>query len=27
MLKEGTPAEIVASEEVRKSYLGQEFRL
>jgi lipopolysaccharide export system ATP-binding protein len=27
ILKEGTPAEIVASEEVRKSYLGQEFRL
>jgi lipopolysaccharide export system ATP-binding protein len=24
---EGTPAEIVASEEVRKSYLGEEFRL
>ena len=27
ILKEGTPAEIVASEEVRKSYLGEEFRL
>jgi lipopolysaccharide export system ATP-binding protein len=27
ILKEGTPAEIVASEEVRKSYLGPEFRL
>ena len=27
ILKEGTPAEIVASEDVRKSYLGQEFRL
>ncbi len=27
VLKEGTPAEIVASEEVRKSYLGEEFRL
>jgi lipopolysaccharide export system ATP-binding protein len=27
IFKEGTPAEIVASEEVRKSYLGQEFRL
>jgi lipopolysaccharide export system ATP-binding protein len=27
ILKEGTPAEIVASDEVRKSYLGQEFRL
>jgi lipopolysaccharide export system ATP-binding protein len=27
VLKEGTPAEIVASDEVRKSYLGEEFRL
>ena len=27
VLKEGTPAEIVASDEVRKSYLGDEFRL
>ena len=27
ILMEGTPAEIVASEEVRKSYLGEEFRL
>ena len=27
ILKEGAPAEIVASEDVRKSYLGQEFRL
>ncbi len=27
ILKEGTPAEIVASNEVRKSYLGEEFRL
>ena len=27
ILKEGTPAEIVSSEEVRKSYLGEEFRL
>jgi lipopolysaccharide export system ATP-binding protein len=27
VLKEGTPAEIVASEDVRKSYLGEEFRL
>jgi len=27
ILKEGTPAEIVASEEVRKCYLGEEFRL
>jgi lipopolysaccharide export system ATP-binding protein len=27
ILKEGTPAEIVASEDVRKSYLGPEFRL
>jgi len=27
VFKEGTPAEIVASEDVRKSYLGQEFRL
>lgn len=27
VLKEGPPAEIVASEEVRKSYLGEEFRL
>jgi lipopolysaccharide export system ATP-binding protein len=27
ILKEGTPAEIVASDEVRKSYLGEEFRL
>jgi lipopolysaccharide export system ATP-binding protein len=27
VVKEGTPAEIVASDEVRKSYLGEEFRL
>ena len=27
ILKEGPPAEIVSSEEVRKSYLGKEFRL
>jgi len=27
ILKEGTPAEIVSSEDVRKSYLGDEFRL
>jgi lipopolysaccharide export system ATP-binding protein len=27
ILKEGTPAEIVSSDEVRKSYLGDEFRL
>jgi len=27
VLMEGTPAEIVASAEVRKSYLGEEFRL
>ncbi len=27
ILMEGTPAEIVASDEVRKSYLGEEFRL
>jgi lipopolysaccharide export system ATP-binding protein len=27
VLKEGTPAEIVTSEEVRKRYLGDEFRL
>ncbi len=27
ILKEGTPAEIISSEEVRKSYLGDEFRL
>lgn len=27
ILKEGTPAEIVACDEVRKSYLGEEFRL
>jgi lipopolysaccharide export system ATP-binding protein len=27
ILKEGTPAEIVASDAVRKSYLGEEFRL
>ena len=27
VLKEGTPAEIVASESVRQSYLGDEFRL
>ena len=27
VLKEGTPAEIVGSDEVRKSYLGEEFRL
>lgn len=27
VLKEGTPAEIVSSDEVRKSYLGDEFRL
>jgi lipopolysaccharide export system ATP-binding protein len=27
ILKEGTPAEIVSSEDVRKSYLGEEFRL
>ena len=27
VLKEGTPAEIVSSGEVRKSYLGDEFRL
>jgi lipopolysaccharide export system ATP-binding protein len=27
VLKEGTPAEIVASEDVRKSYLGDDFRL
>jgi lipopolysaccharide export system ATP-binding protein len=27
VLKEGTPAEIVASEDVRKSYLGNDFRL
>ncbi|MGD1009984.1 MAG: LPS export ABC transporter ATP-binding protein [Candidatus Aminicenantales bacterium] len=27
VLKEGVPAEIVASEDVRKSYLGDDFRL
>jgi lipopolysaccharide export system ATP-binding protein len=27
VLMEGTPAEIVSSAEVRKSYLGEEFRL
>ncbi len=27
VLKEGTPAEIVSSDEVRKSYLGDDFRL
>ncbi len=27
VLKEGRPEEIVSSEEVRKSYLGDEFRL
>lgn len=27
ILKEGTPAEIISSDEVRKSYLGDEFRL
>ncbi len=27
VLKEGAPADIVASEDVRKSYLGEEFRL
>jgi lipopolysaccharide export system ATP-binding protein len=27
ILKEGTPAEVVGSDEVRKSYLGEEFRL
>jgi lipopolysaccharide export system ATP-binding protein len=27
VLMEGTPAEIVSSAEVRKSYLGDEFRL
>ena len=27
IFKEGTPGEIVASEEVRKSYLGDDFRL
>jgi len=27
IFKEGTPSEIVDSEEVRRSYLGQEFRL
>ncbi len=27
IFKEGTPAEIVASEDVRKSYLGEDFRL
>jgi lipopolysaccharide export system ATP-binding protein len=27
ILKEGTPAEIVESDEVRQSYLGEEFRL
>jgi lipopolysaccharide export system ATP-binding protein len=27
ILKEGTPADIISSEEVRKSYLGDEFRL
>lgn len=27
IIKEGTPSEIVASEDVRRSYLGQEFRL
>ncbi len=27
ILKEGTPAEIVASEDVRRSYLGEDFRL
>ena len=27
VLKEGTPAEIVSSDAVRKSYLGDEFRL
>lgn len=27
ILKEGTPAEIISSEEVRKRYLGDEFRL
>jgi lipopolysaccharide export system ATP-binding protein len=27
IFKEGTPAEIVASEEVRRSYLGEDFRL
>lgn len=27
ILKEGTPADIISSQEVRKSYLGDEFRL
>jgi len=27
ILKEGTPAEIVASEDVRRQYLGEDFRL
>ncbi|HEX2694673.1 MAG TPA: LPS export ABC transporter ATP-binding protein [Acidobacteriota bacterium] len=27
IFKEGTPAEIVASEDVRRSYLGEDFRL
>jgi lipopolysaccharide export system ATP-binding protein len=27
ILKEGTPAELVLSEEVRKSYLGEGFSL
>jgi lipopolysaccharide export system ATP-binding protein len=27
ILKEGTPKELVTSEEVRRSYLGEEFRL
>ena len=27
IVKEGTPAEVVASADVRRSYLGEDFRL